>query len=116
MDCVLRSASRVPFNAAAVRTRAGCVGVSRPLERSIPLRRLGQIVEWISSSSGVTRTKRGEIVEVVQAHGRPRSMATAFGQSRNHESYIVRAIALRDANGNARKYWPLVSQLREVIP
>lgn len=81
---------------------------------------LGQIVEWTSSSSGVTRTKRGEIVCVVPEGLPPSRMHhDAYFSVRNHESYVVRAIPFRNGAwqlGGAKLYWPRVSQLKEVKP
>lgn len=77
---------------------------------------LGQIVEWTSSSAGVTRTKRGEIVIIAAAGSRVRGVGRTG--KRNHESYIVRARVLIDGipHGGERCYWPRVSQLKEVKP
>lgn len=94
-----------PFRARKARTREAM--------------RLGSIVEWTSSSAGVTRTKRGEIVEVVMANWRPVHRGDGWGIPRRHESYVVRAVAFRNGAwqlGSAKLYWPRVSQLKEVKP
>lgn len=74
---------------------------------------IGDKVKWTSSSCGSTKTKRGEIVEVLPP-GRAPGTASANrypGMPRDHESYLVRAVA--DGRRGARVYWPRVAALME---
>lgn len=73
--------------------------------------KIGDRVEWTSQSAGVTRTKIGEIVDVVPAGTIPQKRSAINpGFSRNHESYIVRAEA--EGRKGTRVYWPRVSGLK----
>lgn len=74
--------------------------------------RNGDTVEWTSSAAGTSRTKRGEVVEVVPAYEWPRSAIDGAAGGRNHESYVVHAEAL--VRKGRRLYWPRVSALRLV--
>jgi hypothetical protein len=69
--------------------------------------KVGDIVEWTSQAAGCTRTKRGEVVEVVPAGCQPVPMSKNRnpGNARDHESYLVRV-------KGAGLYWPRVSALR----
>lgn len=70
--------------------------------------KIGDTVQWTSSAAGNTRTKTGEVVEVIRAGDRPKMKGV--GLCRDHESYVVRAKVL---NKNSwRKYWPRVSALK----
>jgi len=75
--------------------------------------RVGDTVQWTSQSAGSTLTKVGEIIEVVPAAGRPKSMsANRSGAPRDHESYVVLASAIVDGKVRPRRrYWPRVSKL-----
>ncbi len=65
---------------------------------------VGAIVEWTSTSAGVTKTKRGRIEEIVPARCRCPNKVHGHGLSRDHISYVVRS--------NGRAYWPRVSLLK----
>ena len=81
----------------------------------------GDRVQWFSCSAGVRREKRGVIVEIVPAGQRPSLSASGHKRSlgqggwgcfRNHESYLVRAVAIGVASPHSRLYWPLVAYLQ----
>lgn len=93
---------------------------------------IGSRVEWSSTSNGVTTTKSGKVVQVVNrgeypmliwketgiAHYGPFDKTTGDPLSfvRTHESYVVEVLH-KGSRGKAVKphyYWPLVSKLREV--
>jgi len=74
---------------------------------------IGDTVEWTSQSGGYTKTKKGEVVQVVQAGHAPwpgqlKVGGVGFGGSRKHESYLVRV-------GN-KAYWPIASKLKIATP
>lgn len=76
---------------------------------------IGDLVEWTSQSAGIVKRKIGEIVYVVPARERPvRLVGAGCGQSRDHESYVVR-VRQYDRLGEkvirTRGYWPRVSAL-----
>lgn len=75
--------------------------------------KLGDQVTWESQADGITRTKIGEVVEVVPACERPKTQIKGMGFQRDHESYIVRASKTTDRKRTAL-YWPLVRGLRKV--
>lgn len=78
--------------------------------------KLGSIVEWTSSANGVTRTKRGEIVEEVPVYRI--SKLHIDGLARLGPGFFVCAHVIIDGkpHGPARLYWPRVSALRVVTP
>lgn len=70
---------------------------------------LGVIVEWTSSSAGTTKTKRGEIVQVVHKWTKPdfaRFPSLIGAGTRDHESYVIKV--------GSTLYYPRVSALRSV--
>lgn len=70
-------------------------------------------VEWTSSSGGFTKTKRGQIVEVVPAGSRPDgNRVRGAGWYRRHESYVV--MVRTSPRRKPRYYWPVVSLLKAV--
>lgn len=72
--------------------------------------KVGDLVTWTSQSSGVVRTKKGEVVEVIPPGGRPNIQGA--GSPRKHESYVVDAACVDvTKNKRWRKYWPIVSKL-----
>jgi hypothetical protein len=79
-----------------------------------PVLSLGDTVEWRSQAAGVTRTKRGQIVEVVPPSCRLTSRLKNPGIPRDHTSYVVRASVLDGSDNQKRRralYWPRVNQL-----
>jgi hypothetical protein len=75
--------------------------------------KVGDRVEWTSQAAGIARTKIGAVIEVVPPNGDPKSKLREMGWSRDHESYVVRAVAQgRTSNARAATYWPRVSALR----
>ena len=75
--------------------------------------KIGDRVEWESQAAGVVRMKAGEVVEVVPPRTDPKAHGD-FGSWRDHESYVVRATAIRNSNRRTKLYWPRVSALRSV--
>jgi len=74
--------------------------------------KIGDEVEWTSQAGGQTRTKRGKVVEVVPPDSLPAIYRVECITARDHESYIIRAVALGRADPKRRStYWPRVSQL-----
>lgn len=77
--------------------------------------RVGMEVEWISSSNGTTKTKRGRVEAVILKGERPtagqRKEADAYGIGRDHESYLVR-VPGKTKSSRGKLYWPRVSALR----
>lgn len=84
--------------------------------------KLGDEVAWCSQAAGVWKWKSGTVVAVVPPLTSPSVMYDLLkevggemmfdgGPGRAHESYIVKVIA------GPRKllYWPVVSQLQEVL-
>lgn len=63
--------------------------------------KLGEAVVWVLTASGVVRTQRGIITEVVPPGERPTGIKR--GMVRDHESYAVTA--------NGTLYWPTVDAL-----
>lgn len=79
--------------------------------------KVGDEVEWTSQAGGWTRTKRGEVIEVVPAESYPMKAPRGSGFPRKVESYVVRATALgRSSNARRATYWPHASLLRPVAP
>lgn len=82
--------------------------------------RKGDFVRWTSTSSGITRTKEGEIVRVIppnDVRAVPYDKLTRAGLSRDHESYLVYASVLEDdgtKRTRKRYYWPVVRYLEHV--
>jgi hypothetical protein len=72
--------------------------------------KVGDRVRWQSQAAGVLRVKVGQVVEVVPPCREPQSRGD-FGMPRDHESYVVRAIAVGRATKQARCYWPRASAL-----
>lgn len=85
---------------------------------------VGQTVQWTSSASGSTKTKRGTVVAVVPADKRGLRVRDLLGDEllgysingldcilyRKHESYVV---AVTDKPGcMPRLYWPRTSALQ----
>lgn len=75
--------------------------------------KVGDKVTWRSQSASVYSNKIGEVVEVIPAGVRPKGIFGA-GQSRGHESYIVKAIADTTMTKRSKRYWPRVSLLKPV--
>lgn len=78
--------------------------------------KLGDKVQWTSSASGGTRTKCGEIVEVVHPGDRPsREFADLHrqgcGYGRDYESYVVRVKQGKTERSKPRHYWPKAEKL-----
>lgn len=65
----------------------------------------GDRVQWKSQAAGMHRIKVGEVVEVVPPHTAPSSRGDS-GMPRDHESYIVRAVANGRQTQQPRCYWP----------
>lgn len=73
--------------------------------------KVGDMVRWTSEAGSISKTKVGEIIEVVPARKWP--AMKGCGGWRDHESYVVRVRELH-ANGNVRSsrlYWPRVGHL-----
>ncbi len=77
---------------------------------------VGDQVKWTSQSAGITRTKRGEVVEVVLERESPHTLLQSLGSPRDHQSYVVRAYVEGADKKRYRKYWPKVSHLMRVFP
>jgi hypothetical protein len=78
----------------------------------------GDQVTWTSQAAGSSKTKTGEVVEVVAKGSRPnRDMflslyrSNGVGFSRNHESYVV---MVKNKKFGVKFYWPMVKNLRSV--
>lgn len=77
----------------------------------------GDRVKWTSQSGGYVKEKEGHVVAVVPSQTRAErclpegffcNSKSGYGQSRDHESYLVRV-------GNSKKlYWPIVRYLRRI--
>ena len=86
--------------------------------------KIGDIVAWKSTSSGVEKEKRGKIVNIVPPHKGPlkyiveakEETGAAFsssagpGMSRDHESYVVH-VPSKTGKGKGTLYWPKVRNL-----
>jgi hypothetical protein len=70
--------------------------------------KVGDLVEWTSQSAGVTKAKRGEVVEVISRGNVPKLHGVRHYSWRDHESYVVKA--------NGRRYWPRVAHLKAAVP
>jgi hypothetical protein len=68
---------------------------------------IGETVEWTSQSAGVTKTKRGQVVQLVQPRAWPPGIRNS-GAPRGHLSYVVKV--------GSYLYWPRVKNLKEVSP
>lgn len=91
--------------------------------------KVGDLVEWESTSFGVTTPKKGRIVKVIPpndsrlgeyveqasaAVGGARYVSGAgLGLPRDHESYIVHVLT-PTGKGKGKLYWPRVKHLRKV--
>lgn len=76
---------------------------------------IGDKVTWTSQAGSTTRTKIGEVIEVVPKNHHPQMKKSDNGMPRNHESYVVRAYAVfkgRSGQKSYRLYWPRVSKLK----
>jgi hypothetical protein len=74
--------------------------------------RVGDRVEWTSQAGGHARTKRGVVIEVVPPGRDPTTKRRGAGMYRDHESYVVRAVALGRASGeHSATYWPRAASL-----
>jgi hypothetical protein len=70
--------------------------------------KVGDKVTWTSQANGCTRTKVGEVVEMVPASEMPISkVPRSTALPRNHTSYVVRV-------PKRGLYWPRASQLNLV--
>jgi hypothetical protein len=90
---------------------------------ALPKLKRGDMVKWISQSRGITRLKKGEVVQVVPAGDKPRVSqlldryvvrSSAFGSNlpRNMKSFVV---AVPQGKGKTSKiYWPLSRNLRKI--
>ena len=78
----------------------------------------GTEVEWSSQAAGITRTKRGLVVEVVPAGEKSMLMSPyPVGLPRDHESYVIRASVVNGSERQKRRtrlYWPKVKYLSKV--
>ena len=73
----------------------------------------GNFVTWTSQAGGITRTKLGEVVEVVPPRTKPNAVRGS-GMSREHESYVVKASVIDGKPHQLRRtkrYWPKVELL-----
>lgn len=74
-------------------------------------------VEWRSQAAGCSRTKRGQIIEVVPPGHRARMKIKDRGMPRPHESYVIRASVI-DGSEKQKKsfrvYWPRANKLKLV--
>ena len=75
----------------------------------------GDQVVWTSQSRAHSKTKTGEVVEVVAKGGRPDRYRfptlyknAGVGFIRNHESYVVK---VHNKKSGFKIYWPLVKNL-----
>jgi hypothetical protein len=76
----------------------------------------GNIVRWTSQSAGITRTKQGVVVKVLDAQEVPNEIRHP-GMPRKHESYLIRASVIDGSEQQRRRtrlYWPRVSKLEWV--
>ena len=90
------------------------------MKKELPRFKLGDKVTWTSQAGGNTRTKFGEVVEVVPIGGYPdRTLFKTLyrggevGHSRSHETYCVKA-KVEGSTRSAKIYWPLVTKLHLV--
>ena len=74
---------------------------------------VGDTVEWTSQAAGVTRTKRGVIIEVVPGGRDPLTKLVDIGSSRRRESYVVRASVV--GKTKTKLYWPNPTALKKVV-
>lgn len=74
--------------------------------------KVGDKVTWTSQSAGSTRTKIGDVVEIVHDDELPTTKKKDIGMQRKHESYVVRAYAVNRSTKSTKLYWPRVSKLR----
>lgn len=76
--------------------------------------KVGQWVQWESAASGASKAKCGFVEELIPAGKRPndeqRREADAYGQARDHMSYLVR-MPSKTGRGKGKLYWPLTSKL-----
>ena len=76
----------------------------------------GDVVEWESQAAGISRTKRGAIVQVVPENTYPNNMGSAtLGSPRTHETYVVRASVMGGSEAQKKRtklYWPKVKYLK----
>ena len=76
--------------------------------------KIGDSVEWSSSSAGTTKVKSGLVEAVIQAKKYPtdeqRKEADAYGIARPHVSYLVR-VPGRTEKSKGKLYWPRVAAL-----
>jgi hypothetical protein len=84
--------------------------------------KVGDRVEWVSQSQGYTKSKSGEVVEVVPAGHTPATKYSDLyrgagpGNSRRHESYVVAVRKVtRLPRASVKHYWPIVSKLTLVV-
>lgn len=82
----------------------------------MPLFREGDVVLWESQSAGITRIKKGAVVQVVKENTYPNNMGSrTLGAPRTHESYVVRASVMNGSESQKRRtklYWPKVKYLK----
>ena len=75
---------------------------------------VGDTVVWSSSANASLKAKRGTVEAVIPPNGRPtpaqQKEADAYGQPRDHESYLVR-VPGKTATSKGKLYWPRVSAL-----
>lgn len=84
---------------------------------------LGDVVEWVSQAHGSTKTKRGNVVEVVGPFKKPDRdrfvRLNKEGGTRDHESYVV-AVHTSKRGGSwvshvtPKIYWPRANALHIV--
>lgn len=76
--------------------------------------KVGDTVVWTSSANASQKEKRGTVEVVIPKNGRLTSRqqkeADAYGQPRDHESYLVRVPGKTPA-AKGKLYWPRVSAL-----
>ena len=74
------------------------------------------VVEWESQAAGISRIKRGPIVQVVREDTYPVGMGSVtLGAPRTHETYVVRASVVNGSEAQKRRtklYWPKVKYLK----
>lgn len=80
---------------------------------------LGQHVRWVSQAGGIAAEKTGRVVEIIDAGDRPKGVRGA-GAPRNHESYVVEAMAKHHSRYSPKAvvrtalYWPVAARLKAV--
>jgi Iap family predicted aminopeptidase len=85
---------------------------------------VGDTVTWTSQAGGHSKTKVGEVVNIVPKGSQLSWRGVQFkdthrfrhgGGPRNHESYLV-SVPAKTSKGKPTLYWPVVKNLRKVEP